>query len=74
MDNSANIAPLIRKILSSLAVHPAQPRCPECKTMMQHVDGLFWVIDAQPRWEVSLPFCANCEPELLCRDFSPAVN
>jgi hypothetical protein len=53
MDNSANIAPLIRKIPSSLAVHPTQQRCPECKTMMQHLDGLFWVIDAQPRWEVS---------------------
>jgi hypothetical protein len=74
MDNSANIAPLIRKLLSSLAIHRTEQRCPECKAIMQHLDGLFWVIDAQPRWEVSLPFCAYCEPEFLGRDFSATVN
>jgi hypothetical protein len=74
MNNSANIAPLILKLLSSLAVDPTKQRCPKCNAMMQHLDGLFWVIDAQPRWEVSLPFCAYCEPELLGRDFAPVVN
>jgi hypothetical protein len=45
--------------------------------MMHHLDGLFWVIDPhgmQPRWEVSLPFCAFCQPELLRNDFSRQVN
>ena len=58
------------EILASLeSFLKAQPethqQCPKCLSEVKHLHGMFWIPGTENKWEVSLPFCQTCEPELL---------
>jgi hypothetical protein len=53
----------VRQFLTSLAQRPKQQQCPNCNSVMQHLDGLFWIIENnESEWQISLPFCPTCDP------------
>jgi ribosomal protein S27AE len=63
METSENILIAVRQFLSSQAERPKQQQCPTCNSFMQHLDGLFWIIDKnESKWQISLPFCPTCAP------------
>ncbi len=40
-------------------------KCEHCKSSMQYLDGQFLLFGTNNKWNVFLPFCPTCEPELL---------
>jgi uncharacterized protein with PIN domain len=65
METSEDILSSVREFLSSQAERPKQQRCPTCNSFMQHLDGLFWIIENnESKWQISLPFCPTCDPDV----------
>jgi hypothetical protein len=75
METSEDILSSVRNFLRSQAERPKQQQCPTCKSLMQHLDGLFWIIDGtEAKWQISLPFCPTCEPDSWALLSSPTIQ
>lgn len=61
----------VRKLFDSKAERPKQQLCTQCNSVMRHIDGLFWLFGTESKWQISLPFCPTCEPE-MCKQSGKA--
>ena len=46
-----------------------QQRCPRCGAVMQRLEGLLWLANAEHlTWKISLPVCTTCNAKLFETD------
>jgi len=43
----------------------AENQCPDCLSDIEYLDGVFWLQGTEAKWEIALPFCSRCKPEVL---------
>jgi hypothetical protein len=58
----------LKQMLTSLRNAPLREvYCDRCGFLMTHVSTHFWMEDVPEAWEIPLPYCANCHPEVGSR-------
>ena len=55
----------LKQMLESLA-NPSlsEQYCERCGFLMRYVSARFWLEDFDKSWDIPLPYCANCNPEM----------
>lgn len=46
---------------------PSTKYCVDCGSVCAHLPAQFWLDGDEEKFDVSLPFCPHCNPELLSR-------
>ena len=55
----------LKQLLENLSKAPLREEyCAHCGFLMTHVNACFWLDSVHERWEIPLPYCANCNPEV----------
>jgi hypothetical protein len=67
----AQILQSIKDFLTAESTHSKPRRCQRCGLSMQFVDASFALPGSATNWKVSLPFCPECDREIL-RDVAQA--
>lgn len=65
MEPPKDILVALREFLIAQGQHRIQQQCSTCGSDMRYLEGLFWIIDTEAKWQISLPFCPQCEPALF---------
>jgi hypothetical protein len=69
---AAECAKPIIALVENLSQSPKKSEvCSRCTSAMKYLDGQFWLFGTDKKWNVSVPVCPTCEPE-LCH--SSAIN
>jgi hypothetical protein len=55
----------LKQLLENLSKAPLREEyCAHCGFLMTHVNACVWLDSVHERWEIPLPYCANCNPEV----------
>ena len=41
-----------------------EQHCSKCSSVLNWIEGRFWLADTALEWTVPMPYCPACEPEL----------
>jgi phage terminase large subunit GpA-like protein len=63
----------LQEFFAAQETRRGQQQCPHCGAALQYLDGTFWLNGTEHEWNVSLPFCPTCDPQ-LCEIPSPLVQ
>jgi hypothetical protein len=67
-ESSEQVVELLKVLLESLSAAARKLQyCVDCGSLLVHLDGHFWLEGDHHRWNVPLPFCNHCHPELATR-------
>ena len=63
----------IREFLRNKSNELAQSQyCPNCGSLMAFMAARFWLNEDEEFWDIPLPFCLHCHPEITTR-ITPAA-
>ncbi len=67
-ESSEQMVESLKVLFESLsAAARKQQYCLDCGSLLAHLDGHFWLEGDHHLWNVLLPFCDQCHPELATR-------
>jgi hypothetical protein len=65
IDRHGQVVDSLKQMLESLSNAPMrEEHCERCGALMSHVSTSFWLDGVDRAWEIQLPYCRNCHPEV----------
>lgn len=65
IDRPKRLVDELRHLLQDLSsTPPSEKYCERCGSAMTHFSAHFWLEGLRETWEIPLPYCANCNPEI----------
>jgi len=62
------ISESLQQMLNDLSNAPPRKKyCEDCGSPLVRVDTQFWLDGREQSWNIGLPYCENCNPEIARR-------
>ena len=65
LDRRNQLVGSLKQMLDSLSkAHLKDEYCERCGLLLAHINARFWLDGLEQGWEIPLPYCLNCNPEV----------
>jgi hypothetical protein len=67
-DQHTDLIDSVQQLLETLSIAPIEEKyCEHCGSSLSYLGAHFWLAGCDKGWDLRLPYCANCHPELSKR-------